>query len=199
MATPSSRSEPRSPAMIPERSEHGYRWFACLCSPGVNRAAVLTSTRFLTAVELLEYRRKVTHNALKPHLRSMHEVVAVRAVPLKRVVCTLWTRHLDNQSDGVGLALRRVANMLGKKKDLAFLDRDILRRFAGLFDDTQHNVALKLIEKFLGRIVMIIAALVRATHNSDHELAVFPHLCVAHGRLQLVPVFIDPDLQIEGF
>src|SRR6516164_9224986 len=132
MASPVSRSEPRSRAMIPERSAHEYQWSARLCSPGVNGAAVSASARFFVAVELLEDWRKITHDALEPYLRSMHQAVAVRAVPLKGIHCALRTRHFDDKSDGVDLALRRVANMLGKKEHLAFLDRYILRRLARL-------------------------------------------------------------------
>src|SRR6516165_11310023 len=121
MANPVNRTEPRGPAMIPERSVHGCRWSACLCPPRVDGAAVLASARFLAAVELVEDRRKVTHNTLEPHLRSMHQVVAVWAVPFKGVQRAIGPRHLDHKSDGVGLALRGVANMLGKKENFAFL------------------------------------------------------------------------------
>src|SRR5271167_45169 len=170
-----------------------------LCSRGVKGTAVPASARFLAAVELLEDRRKVTHNALEPHFRSMHEIVAVWAIPFKGVQRALGARHLDHKSDSVGLTLRRVANMLGKKENLSFLNGDVLWRLAGVLDDAQKNVALELVEELLSRIVMIVAALVRATDNSDHELAVFPHLRVTNGRLQFVPVFVYPALQVERF
>src|SRR5215469_14116169 len=118
-----------------------------LCSPRVNRPAILATAFFLVRVELLKDWRKVPHNALEPNLRSMHQVVAIRAIPLEGVHLALGTRHLDHQAYGVGLTLRRVSNMLGKKKNLTFLNRNVLRRLARLFDDAQNNVALKLVEK----------------------------------------------------
>src|SRR6516162_2811142 len=162
MASRMSRNEPRSRAMIPERSASGCRWSAYLCSSRVNRAALLAPARFFAAVELLKNRGKVTYNALQPYLRSMYEVVAVRAVPLKSVQCALRARHLNHESDGVGLTLWRVAHMLGKKKNLAFLNRNILRGLARLIDNAQNNVTLELIEELLRRIVMIVAALIRS-------------------------------------
>src|SRR5271169_5751051 len=159
MASQVSRSEPQGRAMIPEKSVRGRRWSACLCSSGVNGAAIPTPARFLATVELLEDGRKVAHNALELHLRSMHPVVAVRTVPLEGVQRTLRSRHLDHKSDCVGLALRRVANMLGQKENFTFLNGYVLWRLTRLFDDAQNDVTFQLIEELFRGIVMIVAAL----------------------------------------
>src|SRR5271169_4860818 len=88
--------------------------------------------------------------------------------------------------------------MLGQKEDFTFLNWYVLWRLTRLFDDAQNDVTFQLIEELFRGIVMIVAALVRATDYSDHKLAVFPYLRVADGRLQLVPVFIYPAVQVEG-
>src|SRR5271169_5810388 len=88
--------------------------------------------------------------------------------------------------------------MLGQKENFTFLNGYVLWRLTRLFDDAQNDVTFQLIEELFRGIVMIVAALVRATDYSDHKLAVFPYLRVAHRRLQLVPVFVYPALQVEG-
>ena len=85
--------------------------------------------------------------------------------------------------------------MLRKKKNVAFLNRNFKRRLARRFHHTQDNVSLQLIEEFFSRIVMIIAPLVRSSHHCHHHFAVFPHLRVAHRRLELLFVLRQSTLE----
>src|ERR1700730_5481805 len=88
--------------------------------------------------------------------------------------------------------------MLGQKKYLAFSDRYFQRRLARRLHDSKRNVSLQLIKEFLGGVVVIIAPLIWAADNSDHHFAVFPDLGVAHWRLKLLFIFIDPRLEVES-
>ena len=67
----------------------------------------------------------------------------------------------------------------------------------GVFHHAQRNVAFQLIEEFFGRIVVIVAALVRAADHGHHHFAVFPHLRIAHRRFELILVLFDPSLKVE--
>src|SRR5271165_5237006 len=189
MASPGYRSAPRSPATTPGKSGRGCQSSACLGPPRVDRAARGALAEFFAAVELVEEGRKVAHEALELHLRAMHEMVAVRAIPLECVHGAIRPRHLNHQSNGVCLALRRMAHVLRQKKHLALPDGNVSRWLARFFHDAQKDVALELIEKFLRRVVMEVASLVRSADNCDHELAIFPNLGIADGRLEFVAVF----------
>src|SRR6185369_1483442 len=161
--------------------------------------ALLAAPYFFIAVESFEDWGKVLDDALQPQLRAMHEVVTVRAIPLEGIELTFRPRHLDHHSDRVSGTLGRVAHVLRKQEHLSFADRDLYRWLAGFFDYAQLDVALELIKEFFGRVVVKVASLVRTTDHGDHELAVFPHLGIADGWLELVAVLFDPALQVECF
>src|SRR6266446_6091330 len=88
--------------------------------------------------------------------------------------------------------------MLGQQKDLTLLNRNFNRRLAGSFHQAKENVALQLIEELLGRIVMIVSPMVRSPHDSHHHFAVLPNLRIPYRRLELLFVFLNPSLKVEG-
>ena len=65
-----------------------------------------------------------------------------------------------------------------------------------IINDFQHNIAFNLIEKFRCFIVVIIFSAVWAAHYHHDKIAIFPHHFIAYRRLQQVPVFLNPFLEI---
>src|SRR5204863_511146 len=61
----------------------------------------------------------------------------------------------------------------------------------------EHHVTLELVEEFLPGVDVVVLAGVRAPHHHDDEIAIAKHALVAHGRLQLRAVGIDPLPEIE--
>ena len=134
------------------------------------------------------------------HFGAIHQVMTFPAVPFKAVFRAFGTRNFDDQANRAGSeALRRMTRVFRKQKDLAFLDGNFDGRFAGLFHHANENIAFQLVEKFLGGIVVIIQARIRAAYDGDDNVAVFPHLSIADGRLQLFAIGVNPALKIEGF
>jgi hypothetical protein len=102
---------------------------------------------------------------------------------------------LDDESDGMRRALRRVRHVRRDQQDFAGADRHVER--AAVLHGLEHHVALELIEEFLARVDVVVVAGVRAAHHHDDEVAVAEHTLVADRRLQLRAVRIDPCLEIE--
>ena len=75
-----------------------------------------------------------------------------------------------------------MAQVPGKEEDFTFFYWNIDGRLAGFGHGAYDDVALELVEEFLGGIVVVVAALVGTADDGDHELAVFPDLRVADGR-----------------
>src|SRR5688572_24640250 len=89
-----------------------------------------------------------------------------------------------------------MAHMRRQQEHVALLDRHIVE--IAVVADLEHHVALELVEKLLDRIVVVVAALVRAADHLHGHVAVFEHLLVADRRLQQVLVLVDPFLEVEG-
>src|ERR1700723_3291215 len=120
------------------------------------------------------------------------------AIPFKPIPCALRAWHLHYHSDAALLQLLgRMPHVLGQQKDLALSDRNLERRLAGSLHDAKKNVALQLVEKFFGWIVVIIAPLVGTSDHGHHHLAIFPHLRISHRRFELFFVFFNPSLKID--
>src|SRR5579863_5224923 len=129
----------------------------------------------------------------------MYQLMTVLAVPFEAVQSALRARHFDDHADGSFLqSLRRMAHVLGQKKDFALFDWNFKRRLARSLHEPKKNIALQLIEKFFGRIVMIIAPIVGPAHNRDHHLAVFPNLRISYWRLEFFSVLFDPAHEVES-
>ena len=66
---------------------------------GMYGAAVFALAEIFVAVELLEERRQVAHDALQFHFCAMHKLMTTVAVPLESVERALGSRHLDHYPD----------------------------------------------------------------------------------------------------
>src|SRR5579863_7567756 len=130
----------------------------------------------------------------------MHQVMALIAVPFKAVFHSLRTRNFNYQSDrSRRMALRRMTRMLWQQKNFALLDGNLDRRFARRFHHANKNIALQLVEKFLGGIVVIVHTLVGSADDRHDNLAIVPYLGVSHRRFQFVAIGVNPILKAEGF
>ena len=117
------------------------------------------------------------------------------AVPLKAVELARAPLALDHEPHRVGAALRRMRHARRQQQDLAFADRHI--DAVPVLHGLEQNVALELVEEFLGRIDVIVGARVRAADHHDDEFAVTENALVADRRLQERAVLLDPALQIK--
>ena len=95
---------------------------------------------------------------------------AVLAVPLEAVELAGAARALDDQAHGVGGAPRRVRHVGRQQEDLAFADRHV--HALAVLHGGERDAAFELVEEFLARVDVEIAAGVRAAHDHDDELAV---------------------------
>src|SRR5258708_12770193 len=137
----------------------------------MKRAAVFTFAQTLAAVELLEQRRQITHDALQLHFGTVHQLMAVLAVPLEAVEIAFWTRHLNDHTDCSRLEpLRRMPHMLGQQKYFSFFDWNFDRRLAGRLHDAKKNVAFQLVKEFFRGILVVSPPCLRSTyHRPPHS------------------------------
>src|SRR5690348_2051591 len=80
-------------------------------------------------------------------------------------------------------------------ENLAGADRQVAALAVVL--NAQHHFTLELIKELWTFVPVVIGARVGATDDHDDEIAIDDAL-VAHRRLQQMPVFVDPALQVEG-
>src|SRR6266536_3732519 len=120
------------------------------------RTAVFALAQALVAVEPFEERRQIAHNAVELHFRAMQQLMTILAVPLEPIHRALGARHFDNHADAAFLQSQgRMPHMLRQQKNLALFDRNLQGRLPWSFHDAKKNVALQLVEKLFGRIVVI--------------------------------------------
>ena len=103
-------------------------------------------------------------------------------------------RHLDDEADGAGGALRRMRHAGRQQEQLALFDRHVAR--LAVVDDLQNDVALDLVEQLAAGVDVVVAALVRPADDHDEEVAV-PDGLVPDRRLQEVAVLRDPGAQVD--
>ena len=123
-------------------------------------------------------------------------VIAVVTEPHEAVEFFRQAFAFNDQADRVCKALRRMWNFRWQQQDFAFANRNI-HALAILYRLQQH-VAFKLVKKFRTFVVVKIFARVGATNNHDDEVVFVEHLLVTNRRLQQVPVFVNPLLEVEG-
>src|SRR3979409_673895 len=145
--------------------------------------------------EALEYRRKLLFDIGAGEELLGRAVPAVLAVPLEAIELAGAAGALDHQAHGVCGPLRRMRQVGRNEQDFAGADRH-LGASPGLHGP-EHHVAFELVEELLPRVDVVVLAGVRAAHHHDDEIAIAKHALVAHRRLQLRAVRIDPLPEIE--
>src|SRR5262252_1368242 len=164
----------------------------------MNRSTVFALAETLVAVELFKQRWKIAHDAFEFHLRTVHQVETILAVPLKSVHRPLRPRHFDHNTQRARLQpLRRMTHVRGQQENLPFFDRNLDRWLPRRLHQAEKDVSPELIKEFLGGVVVVVSPVIRTSDNRDHQFSVFPYLRIPYRRLQLLPVVLDPSLKIE--
>src|SRR3982074_144210 len=145
--------------------------------------------------EALEYRRKLLFDIGEREELLVQALTAVLAVPLEAIELAGAAGTLDHQAHGVGGALRRMRHVGRNQQHFAGTDWHVDR--AAVLHGLEHDAALELVEEFLSRVDVVVLAGVRAAHHHDDEIAILKHALVAHRRLQLPAVPLDPLPEIE--
>jgi len=122
-------------------------------------------------------------------------VATLTAVPNKPIELVSAPLTFDNESDGVGEALRRMRNERRQHENFTFANLHI-RKLPVLYGPQQH-VALDLIEQFRSGIDVIVRARVRPADDHHYEFGARVDFPVGHRGLQKVAVILDPLCEIE--
>src|SRR5579862_3674733 len=155
-----------------------------------------TGTSVAVAVEGLEERRQIAHDAGQLNFDAMHAVATAEAVPLESVPLAFRPLRLDHQAHRAGYRpLGRMPDMRRQQEDIALADRHVVMPAA--VDDLQDHVAFELIEEFLRRIVMEVRPLVGSADDRHHQPGIGPDLLVPDGRPQQMAMRLDPGPEVE--
>jgi hypothetical protein len=84
-----------------------------------------------------------------------------------------------------------------EQKDIALVQRHLDR--LSVLQDLENDVAFELVEKLFAAVHVVIRAAVGTADDHDDELTVLPHALISYRRLQKVPVFVNPLLEIYGW
>src|ERR1700680_693879 len=160
-------------------------------------ATVFALAQILVAVELLKQRRQIAHDTPQLYFCPVQQMMTDLAIPFKSIQRALGAWHLHHHSDAACRPLWRMPHVFWQQKDLALVYRNLDRRLARSIHGANKNVALHLVEKLFGRIIVIIAALVGTSDHGHHHLAVLPHLRIAHRWFELFFVLFNPGLKVE--
>jgi hypothetical protein len=133
---------------------------------------------------------------LELEVRIVKDFATLLTIPAEMVSFARLTLPLNHEAHCAGRSLWGVRNPRGEQEDVPFANRDI-SRFT-VFDDAHGYVTFDLIEELLALFDVIILPLVWSTNNHDEELTVLPHHPVSYWRLEQVPVFFNPLLQVQG-
>ena len=120
----------------------------------------------------------------------VQQLLAAFAIPLKAVLLRRPTHPFDHQAHGVSRAARRMRRVSWQHQHVACADRDV-DDFTVL-QRAQYDVALELVEEFIARVDMKIAAIIGAADDHDNEFAVAEQQLVAHWWLEQRAIRGDP-------
>jgi|SRR6516162_4901141 hypothetical protein len=88
-----------------------------------------------------------------------------------------------------------MANMRREQEHLACADRNISDN--SLFNYFQHHVAAQLVEELVAGIIVQIDPLVGSAYDFDDHTALIKERLVADRRLEQIPVYVYPALEIK--
>src|SRR3954469_2498811 len=170
----------------------------CVCTSRLRMlAAALPAGRVgRIAPVMLEDRRELLHDVGEVERLPVQLAPAPVADPEEGILLLREPPPLDHEPDGVCRPLRGVRRVRRQEEDLAFADGNV--DAPALLQRPQHDVAFHLVEELLAFVDVVVGARVRAADDGHHEVAVaFPDLRVADGRLEQVPVLVDPAAEVE--
>jgi hypothetical protein len=82
-----------------------------------------------------------------------------------------------------------------QEKDLAGANRDVHDLPA--LHRLEDHLAFELVEELGPLVEVVVLAIVRPADDHDDEIVFFEDLLVAHRRLEVAPVIVDPPLEIQ--
>ena len=135
--------------------------------------------------------------SLDVQVLGVQRVLAVIAVPEEAVLLFGPALALDDEPDSVRRTLRRMRHARRQQQHFALMDRNV--DAAAVLHGPQRHRAFELIEELLARILVVVAAHVRAADHHDDELGMLEYAPVAHRRFEKLAMLFDPLLQVECF
>ena len=149
----------------------------------------------LVAEEPVEDRRKIRFDVLESEELFEQQRIAVVAIKLNPVPFLGQPPAFDHETHGIRHPLGRMGSVRRKEEDLAGANRDVHDLPA--LDRLQDHLAFELIEELGSVVDVIVLAVVRPADDHDDEIVSLEDLLVAHRRLEVAPVLVDPPLQIQ--
>src|SRR5204862_6611964 len=149
----------------------------------------------LVAEEPVEDGRKVLLDVMESEELFVEQRTAVVAIELHPVLFVREPLALDDETHGIRHPLGRVGSARRKEEDLAGANRDVHGLPA--LDRLQDHLAFELIEELGSLIEVVVLAVVRPADDHDDEIVSLEDLLVAHRRLEIATVLVDPPLQIQ--
>src|SRR3989442_1997389 len=153
-------------------------------------AAPAAGSQLLAPVEALDRGLQILLDVADVHGDLVQSRVAALAEPDEGLCLGELALDLDDETPGVGRAVRRVRRQGGHQEHAALAD-DLRLTLAALhvFED---HVALEHVKDLVGGVDVEVAARVRPADDHGRELRILPDDLVAHGRLERVAVLLDP-------
>src|SRR3954462_15107970 len=102
-----------------------------------HRTTFLAGAQRRAALELLDHRLDLLAEVHRLEGGVVEQVAALAAVPAQVVRAAGELRHLDDQADGPGRALRRVRHARRQQEQLALADRHVAR--LAVVDDLEND------------------------------------------------------------
>jgi hypothetical protein len=135
---------------------------------------------------------------------------AILAIPTEPVNVLPHPASFYHYSNRIGIPHRIVRHICRKQKHFTFSNNLVFECQESILviHKPQHHVALDLIEPFLTHLGelkiylrfadVIVAALIGPTHGHDNKVISFVHTPIIHRWLQLVLIFFNPLVKIDG-
>jgi hypothetical protein len=128
-------------------------------------------------------------------VKILHERSTVITVEDNMLLFSRWTAALDHYADGIWWPLGRMRHVGRDEEGFAFVDNVIYDLVA--LPNAYLDVAFELIEILLRIYKMKIVARVWTSDDHDEEIASVIKIAIAHRRLEEVPIFFNPTVQIN--
>jgi len=160
------------------------------------RPANLAGPEISVTVKTLKDALKLGGDVLELEVLFVELVVTILTKPQQAVFLSRPPLALNYHPDRVPASDRIMRHTRRQQKHLAFSNRDIdgLSVLLNFYRD----IALKLIEKLLTLIPVIVFSRVRPADNHHNKIFSVVNTLIPNRRLEQMPVLIDPFLEVEG-
>ena len=157
-------------------------------------AAFFAGAALIVVPEIEHGLAEMIHDIGAIEIDVFHEGAAVFAVKDDVLVFAGWAAALDDDTDGVGRANRRVRDIGRNEKRFTLAD-EMIDDFVALADP-DFDVAFELVKVFLRIDEVEIVPRVRTFDDHDKKVAAVVEITVADRRLKQVAVGLDPVVDV---